>query len=78
MTSCTIVDAWLGIHDMICVVGKYCFDVIKQLMIMNHLGGKWHDWFMLSGYTGVMSMTAVCIALVDGHPGTKRLDKFLV
>jgi hypothetical protein len=29
-------------------------------------------WFMLSGYTGAMSMVVECITLVDGHPGTKR------
>jgi hypothetical protein len=40
---------------------------------MNHLG-EVVVWFMLSGYTGVMSMAVVCIILVDGHPGTKRLE----
>ena len=44
----------------------------KQLSLMNYLGGIGIAWIMLSGYTGVMSMAVVCIALVDGHPGTKR------
>ena len=72
MLRCAILDVWLGIHDMICVIGNCCFGVIKQLKLMNHLGGSGIDWFMLSGYTGVMSMAVVCIALVDDHPGTKR------
>jgi hypothetical protein len=43
---------------------------------MKHLGGNWEDGFMLSGYTGAISMAAVCISLVDGHSGTKRLETF--
>jgi hypothetical protein len=31
---------------------------------------------MLSGYTRAISMAVVCISLVDGHPGTKRLETF--
>jgi hypothetical protein len=43
---------------------------------MKHLGGNWLDGFMLSGYTGAISMAVMCISLVDGHPGTKRLEMF--
>jgi hypothetical protein len=41
MLSVSIVDAWLGFHDVICGIMKVWFYVIKQPKIMNHLGGKW-------------------------------------
>jgi hypothetical protein len=44
---------------------------------MKHLGGMGLAWIMLSGYSGAMSMVSWCITLVDGHPGTKRLETFL-
>jgi hypothetical protein len=43
---------------------------------MNHLGEIGFACFMLSGYIGAMSMGDECISLVDGHPGTKRLEPF--
>jgi hypothetical protein len=56
---------------------NHCLDVIKQLKIMNHLGAGGFAWFMLSGYTRVMSMSVAFITLVNGHLETKRFDRFL-
>ena len=50
----------------------------KNLSPNEPPGWKWYAWFMLSGYSGDMSMVGWSIALVDGHPGTKRLEIFQV
>ena len=34
---------------------------------MNHLGGKWSEWVLLSDFLGF----SLGITLVNGHPGTK-------
>jgi hypothetical protein len=44
----------------------------KQLNSMNYLGGMWLGLDYVEWLHGVISMAVVCIALVDGHPGTKR------
>jgi hypothetical protein len=33
-------------------------------------------WIYIEWFTGAISMAVMCISLVDGHPGTKRLETF--
>ena len=62
------------------VVTMLCYENVllvvkeKQLNLMNHLGGIGRNGFMLSGYSGAISMVGQGISLVDGHPGTKRSE----
>ena len=41
--------------------------IIITTKLMNHLGGKWSEWVILSGFPGFYRG----ISLENGHPGTK-------